>query len=68
MTQIASTRWILSGKATYTNCIDLGLNRLGPELTIYPTQCQHANHYTIDEVGICVIMKQNERYAGHRFF
>ena len=68
MTQMASTRWILSGKATDTNFIDLGLNRPGPELTIYRTQCQHANHYTIDEVGICVIMNQNERYAGHQRF
>jgi hypothetical protein len=27
-----------------------GLNRSGPELTIYCTQIEHANHYTTDAV------------------
>jgi hypothetical protein len=54
--------------ALHYNCIGISDLRHLPELTSYRTQYQHANHYTIDEVGICVIMKQNERYAGHQRF
>jgi hypothetical protein len=41
---------VLSGEATNTNFIVLGLTRPGFEPTIYRTRGEHANHYTTDAV------------------
>jgi hypothetical protein len=41
---------VLSGEATNTNFISVGLTRLGLEHTIYHTRREHATHYTTDAV------------------
>ncbi len=41
----------LSGEATNTNFIVIGLTWLGLEPTIYRTQGEHANHYATDAVS-----------------
>jgi hypothetical protein len=41
---------MLTGEATNINFIVFGLIRPGLEPTIYSTQSEHANHYTIDAV------------------
>jgi len=42
---------VLSGEATNTNFIVLGLTRSGLAFTIYRTRGEHANHYTTNAVG-----------------
>jgi hypothetical protein len=41
---------VLSGEATNTNFIFIGLTRPGLEPTIYHTWGEHANHYTTNAV------------------
>jgi len=41
---------MLSGEATNTNFIVIGLTRSGLESTIYHTRGEHANHYSTNEV------------------
>ena len=43
---------MLSGEASNTHFIVLGLLRLVLELAIYRTQGEHSNHYTTDAVHI----------------
>jgi hypothetical protein len=46
---------VRSGGATNTIFIVFDLTRPGMELVIYRTQCEHANHYTIDAVKVLLI-------------
>jgi hypothetical protein len=43
---------VLSGEATNTNVIVVGLTRPGLERTIYRTRGEHANNYTTDKVSM----------------
>ena len=43
---------MLSGEATYTNCIVFGLTRPGLEPSVYCTRDEHAYHYTTDVVQL----------------
>jgi len=42
---------VISGEATNTNFIILGLTRSDLELTIYRTRGEHTNHYAIRRCG-----------------
>jgi hypothetical protein len=46
---------MLSGEATNTNFIVVGLTRPGLEPTIYHTQDEHTNYYTTDAVKIYIV-------------
>jgi hypothetical protein len=41
---------LLTGKATNTNYVVIGLTRAGLTSMIYHTRCEHANHYTTDAI------------------
>jgi hypothetical protein len=43
---------MLSGEATYANCIVFGLTRPGPEPSVYCTRDEHAYHYATDVVQL----------------
>jgi hypothetical protein len=47
---------MLSGEATNTNFIVLGLTRHGLKATIYRIQGEHANHHATDELSLHKMM------------